>query len=618
MELTEREGPGGIKRRTVLAGLASLAAFGSIGYRLYRLQVAEAEHWASRSERNRIRLQRIPPTRGRILDARGEPLVENRPAFDLVVVPEDAADLAATLERARALLGIELPPAEEILAAARRRPSYEGIVVRRDLPRRAVVRLETRQLDLPGLRLEVGPLRTYPLGPVAAHLLGYVGEVSDAEMAADPRYRPGDRIGKFGAERAFEGTLRGEPGGRQIEVDAAGRRLRVLSEVDERPGASLVLTIDRRLQQFAEQLMDDREGAIVALDPASGAIRALVSRPAFDPNVFARGISGAAWRELAEGPLGRLTDRAIQGQYPPGSTFKIVTAAAALEEGVVTPFTRIFCGGSYRFGRRRYRCWKRGGHGFMNLHDALVQSCDVYFYQAGQRLGVDAIAEYAHRLGLGETTGIRLDGEKPGLIPTRAWKQRRFREPWFAGETLSVAIGQGYVLATPLQMAHLIATVANGGTRYRPRYVDRVVADGGRAIEEFPPEERGRAGLRPSTLHQIRTALRDVVNAPHGTGRRARLRAVDIAGKTGTAQVYRMGRRPAHGEKIARSLRDHAWFVAFAPVEQPEIAIAVLLEHAGGGGGHLAAPLARDLADFHFGLTRGRDYPLRGGTAPVA
>ncbi len=614
MRLSSHEAPHELRRTIVLAGLIVVTVFGILGARLYALQVGEADRWSSLSENNRIRLQRIPPTRGLVLDANGDPLVDNRPAYDVVIVPEDTKDLEATLQRTSILL--DLPPAriETLKKAARKRPAYEGLTAYRDVDWNAVVALETQQLELPGVNLEVGPLRTYPFGDFASHLLGYVGEVSGSDLEAG-NYRMGDLIGKFGAERAWESYLRGVAGGQQIEVNSLGRRLRVLSRVPETRGNSLVLTIDRRLQQFAEQLLEGKEGAIVALRPNTGEVLAMASRPSFDPNPFARGIRQKEWDALTSAKYDPLSNRALQGQYPPGSTFKIITAAAGLEEGIITPFSRLYCGGSYRFGKRRYRCWKRGGHGSMNLHDALVYSCDVFFYQVGKQLGVDTIAEYSRRFGLGAPTGIALANEKPGLIPTSDWKKRRFNEPWYSGETLSVAIGQGFVLTTPLQMANVIAMVANGGVQYRPQYVGRVEAPHGEIIEQLEPEVLGDAGLRRSTLHQIREALRDVVNGKRGTGKKSKLPNIDVGGKTGTAQVFRMGRKAVKTEHMARHLRDHAWFVAFAPVDEPEIAISIVIEHAGRGGGAAAAPLARDLADFYFALTRGRDYQLTDASA---
>lgn len=615
MQLNSREGTNEVRRRLLICGVGVVGMFAGIGLRLYRLQVGQGDTWRSLSENNRIRLQRLTATRGLIYDRNGDPLVDNRPSFDVVVVPEDTKDLAETIRRVALFLRTPDLNVKQLLAAARGRPPYEGLVIKRDVDYDAVVALETHQLELAGVSLDAGPLRTYPFGPVGSHLFGYVGEVSESELGQNPGYRMGDLIGKAGAEKSWESRLRGVPGGQQIEVDALGRKLRVLSRVPQTQGNNMILSVDRRLQLFTEQLMEEHEGSVVVMKPDTGEILAMVSKPTFDPNVFARGIRRDEWRQLVNDKLKPLNNRAIQGQYPPGSTFKIVTAAAALEEGAVNPFTRIFCSGSYPFANRTFRCWKKGGHGSVDLHRALVESCDVYFYQVGVKLGVDAIADYSHRFGLGEVTGITLDHEKPGLIPSTEWKRARFGEPWFQGETLSVAIGQGYVLATPLQMANVVATVANGGTRYRPHFVRRIENAAGDVVEEIQPEVVGNAGLRKSTLLQIREALRDVVNAPNGTGKKAKLPNIDVGGKTGTSQVFKMGKQ-VKTHNMARHLRDHAWFVAFAPVDAPEIAIAVLIEHAGGGGGAMAAPIAHDVADFYFALTRGRSYQLATAEAP--
>jgi penicillin-binding protein 2 len=437
---------------------------------------------------------------------------------------------------------------------------------------------------------------------MAAHLLGYVGEISQQELGARQGYRMGDLIGKGGAERYWENYLRGIDGGQQVEVDAVGRKLRVLSEVEETPGNTLVLTVDRDLQLAAERALEDREGAIVALDTRTGDVLAMVSRPAFDPNIFARGIRAAEWRGLLENRKRPLNSKAVQGTYPPGSTFKMVMAAAALEEGVINPFTTIFCGGGIFFGNRTFRCWRQGGHGNMNVHEALVRSCDVFFYQVGQRLGVDAIAEYAHRFGLGAPTGITLEHESGGIIPSSAWKRQRFGEPWYAGETLSVAIGQGYVTVTPLQMANVMAAIANGGTTYRPQFVKRIESPDGAVVLEQAPVVEHELNFKKSTLLQIRQALSDVVNTSRGTGTKARLATVEVGGKTGTSQVGKLGAERTKQGGMARERKDHAWFVAFAPVGNPEIAVAVLAEHAGEHGGTAAAPIARSVLAHYFNV----------------
>jgi penicillin-binding protein 2 len=600
--VSPREVPVELRRRLAIAVAAVLVIFGLTLVRLWHLQVTEGESYRSLSENNRIRLKRVRATRGTILDRHGRVVVDNRPSFDLVLVPEDAQDVPRTIEALTRLLGPEVGDLSVPLAAARDRPPFEGVTLLRDLDWESTVKIETHHFQLPGVSVQVGPRRTYPFGETAAHLFGYVGEVDRRDLASREGYHLGDLIGKAGIERYWEDYLRGVDGGQQVEVDALGRQLRVLSEVPETPGHTLVLTLDRDLQLVAEEAMRERDGSVVALDPRSGEILALVSRPAFDPNLFARGIRHGEWRALVEDPKRPLNSRAVQGTYPPGSTFKVVMAAAALDEGIVNPFTRIHCGGGLYFGNRTFRCWRKGGHGSMNVHDALVQSCDVFFYQVGSRLGVDTIAEYAHRFGLGSPTGSGFEHESGGLIPTSAWKRQRFGEPWYPGETLSVAIGQGYVTTTPLQMASLVAAVASGGTVYRPHAVRRVETTDGEVVLERGPEPVRDLGLKPSTMLQLREALLGVVNGPRGTGSRARLPSVKVGGKTGTSQIARMGAKRVDQKTLPRRLRDHAWFIAFAPVDDPVIAIAVLAEHAGEGGGAVAAPIARTLLAHHFGI----------------
>lgn len=596
-----REVPDSFRRRLTMTLGLTVLAFASLVARFWQLQVVEGDVHRELSENNRIRLNRVNATRGVIFDRNGRVLVENRPSFDVVMVPEDSRQPTEVLGRLEGYLQQDLPEAQQALASARNRPPFESVVLKRDVDWSTIVAVETRQIELPGVSLQIGPRRNYLYGPLAGHLFGYVGEVSGEELQRLEGYQMGDTIGKYGLERYWEKYLRGENGGQQIEVDAVGRRLRVLREVAEVPGANIRLTIDIELQKAAEEAMEGKEGSLVALDPSNGAILALVSRPAFDPNVFARGITAEEWKALVGDSLHPLSNKAIQGQYPPGSTFKIVVATAALEEGIVNPFTRIYCGGSIHYGNRDFRCWKKGGHGWMNLHQALVQSCDVFFYQVGQRLGVDAIAEYARRFGLGQPTGILLDHEKAGTIPDSVWKRRRYGEPWYSGETLSVAVGQGYVTTTPLQMAGVIATVAANGVRHRPYFVDRIEMPSGE-VADSGDHASVKTGIRASTLTQIQAALRDVVQLDVGTGKRSRLPGIEVAGKTGTSQAVRMGKqdRKVNQMTLPRELRDHAWFVAFAPVAAPEIAVACLIEHAGGGGGLMAAPVVRQVLERYF------------------
>ena len=601
-----REIPPDLQIRIVVAVAVAYVAFSLVGVRLWYLQLERGAEMRSLSEHNRIRLVRLPGSRGVVYDRNGDILIDNRPSFDVVFVPEDARDRRKTLQNLAHYLGDTEPSIHQAVRAPSKRPPYEGIVLRRDVDWEGVVALETHQLDLPGVSLQVVPRRFYPYGPLAAHLLGYVGEVNEGELRDGvSSYRLGDLAGKAGLEKAWDNDLHGTAGGEEVEVDALGRRVRVLQQVPDMPGNTLTLTLDRDLQETAENALGTSDGAIVALDPRNGEVLVMVSHPAYDANIFARGIRRDEWRALVQDPKHPLNNRAVQGQFPPGSTFKIAVAAAALERGVATPSTSVSCSGGIPFGNHFFRCWRKGGHGTVSFHTAIVQSCDVFFYTMGQRLGVDPIAEYARRLGLGLPTGIGLEHEKTGTIPDTQWKRRRFDQPWFSGETLSVAIGQGYVTATPLQMANFVATVANGGTRYRPRYLKRIDAPDGTNRTETAPEILGQADLKASTLAQLHSAMRDVVMNDSGTGKKARVVGIEVAGKTGTSQVVTMGQDRERSNKGAEATRDHAWFIAFAPVEAPEIAIACIVEHAGGGGGAIAAPIVQQILAHYFSRSQG-------------
>lgn len=589
--------------RLGVIGLLIVLVLALLTVRLWQLQVVEGEQFRTSSENNRIRLKRSPPLRGLIYDRQGRVLVDNRPAYNVVLVPEDTPNLGATLTALGTHLTANPTLSVETLPRDPRRPSYEGIVLARDVKWSTLVAVESHQLEIPGVSVEVGSKRRYPLDGLAAHILGYVGEVNAQEMERFPQYRLGDLIGKFGLEKKWETDLRGMGGGQQIEVDAVGKRLRVLNEVEATAGQSLVLTLDQDLQRRTEEILGAREGAIVVLGVQTGEVLAMVSRPGFDPNIFARGVTVDEWRSLMKDPLHPLTNRAIQGQYPPGSTFKVMMAAAALEKKVITPATRFYCPGGLQFGRRYFRCWKKGGHGSVNLQQAIARSCDVYFYQVGQRLGINAIAEYARRFGLGQRLGIALDHEAAATIPDADWKKRVLGAPWYAGETLSVVIGQGYVTTTPLQMAVAAATIANGGTVYRPHIVKRVLSPEGETVKELTPEVVHETGIQAETLQLVRAGMVDVVNSAWGTGKKAKLPDVLVAGKTGTSQV--IGGTKGKGTQLPRQYRDHAWFIAFAPAEAPEVAVACIVEHAGEGGGAAAAPLVQQVLAAYFSLTRG-------------
>jgi len=592
------------KRIKACTGVA-LVAFFALVARLWALQILDGAEMRDRSEHNRIRLRRVVANRGRVVDRFGRILVDSRASYDAVLVPEDAENLEATLKTLALYLHQTAAETRAVLARASGRRPFDEVVVRKDLDRRELIALETHRLELPGVRVRVAPRRSYPLGPVLAHVLGYVGEVGKADLGPGAPYAVGDLIGKAGVEKEWERELRGVNGGKQVEVDAAGRQLRVLDEVPPIPGRTLVLSIDLDLQRAAEEALGNAVGAVVALDPRNGEILAMTSHPSYDPNLFARGIRPPEWRRLLMSPHHPLSNRAIQGRYPPGSIFKIVVAAAALEQGAITPLTQLPCHGGVQFGNRYFRCWKKGGHGLLTLHEALVESCDSFFYQLAERLDIDTIANYARAFGLGRPTGIGLPGEKSGTVPDAAWKRRRFDDRWYLGETLPVAIGQGYLTVTPVQAAAMIATLATG-VSYPLHLAKRVEAPDGTVLREFAPRRASRPPLREMTFARVRGALRDVVNGDRGTGKRARLAYVDVAGKTGTSQVARLGRKRRKPEELPWKKRDHAWFVAYAPAKDPQIAVAALVEHAGGGGGAVAAPRARKVLDSYFHLREQR------------
>jgi penicillin-binding protein 2 len=444
----------------------------------------------------------------------------------------------------------------------------------------------------------------------ASHLLGTIGEIEARQLASDDfeGYRAGEIVGQFGLELRLESHLRGRAGGLNLVVDVAGREIETLEMIDPVPGGRAILTIDLDLQRAAEEGFRaeevdglDKMGALVALDPRSGEVLALVSRPTYDPNSFAGGIDSETWQELLGDEWRPLRNRALSGQYPPGSTYKAIVAIAGLAEKEITPEETVFCPGHYRLGRRIYRCWKRGGHGEVNLVEALKGSCDVYFYQLGVKIGIDRIAQYARRFGLGTVTGVGLRGEKGGLVPTKEWKERARQEAWLKGETVSASIGQGFNLVTPIQLAVAFAAIGNGGTVYEPRLVKRLETWDGKLVSEPDSLQRGQALVSPEVLRAVREGLTAVVQGERGTGARARVEGVVVAGKTGTTQVVSLDLvKDLEDDEIPMRYRDHALFAAFAPAEDPEIAISVLVEHAGAGGGSVAAPIAQRVLARYF------------------
>jgi len=596
-----RYDPGEYRDRFTLFFWVILAAVCLLVLRLWYLQIIKGEELLKRSENNRIRIRDVKAMRGIILDARGVVLVENRPSYDVVIFPEDVKDLKGLVEKLETLyakVGLTFPMDYETILENRR--PFTPLRVDRNVSREKLALIETHSLDLPGVGIDVMPVREYYYGESMAHVIGYIGEVSRDELEREKSagYKSGDFIGKFGLEKALDRYIRGKPGGEQVEVNVVGRKVKTLGRVEPVQGYRVVLTIDSQVQKAAWAAMEGKAGAVVALDPRDGSILALVSRPGFDPNLFNRGVSADVWEKISSNPLHPMENRAIAGQYPPGSTYKLIVAAAALEEGIITPETSFNCPGSFEMGTRTFRCWRKHGHGRVSLHRAIVESCDVYFYNVGKLLGVDRLAQYAQAFGLGARTGVAMAGERRGLIPTRDWKLARFGVPWQPGETISIAIGQGYNTATPLQLANAYAAVANGGEFFTPRVVQRIETDDGEIIEEFRPEKKAVLPVSRENLQLLKRALWGVVNEPGGTGGQARVAGRDVCGKTGTAQVIGMAEGD-DGSAYPYEYRDHALFVSFAPRDNPEIVVAVVAEHSGHGGS-AAAPVARKVLEAYF------------------
>jgi len=598
-----------IERRIPFVAVLIVVIFSVFFARLFQLQLVQTDDLRRRSQRNYVRTVRLEAPRGDILDREGRVLATTRPAFGLQVIPSDVHQSELTYALLSMLIDRESGELRELVESPRGRGRFQPVRLAGDLSYDQRARLESHLYALPGVVSDVRPRRHYVGGQLAAHVLGYLGEIQRQQLAtrsfAD--YRQGDVIGQAGIEWVMQSQLRGSAGGRNLVVDVAGRVVDVLAEIDPDPGGSVALTLDLDLQRAAEEAFlpevlggPAKIGALAALDVRSGDVLALVSKPSFDPNDFAGGIDGETWNALLSDEWRPIQDRAISGQYPPGSTYKPFVAAAGLQAGIVDPEEKIFCPGSFRLGRRTYRCWKRAGHGWVDLRRAIVESCDVYFYQLGLEIGVDRLASYARSFGLGSLTGIQLPHEKPGLVPTSAWKERRFDEVWLRGETLSASIGQGFNLATPLQLAVAYAAIANGGKVLAPRLVLQSADRDGNVIPAPPPEVRGTVTVSDEHLERLREALEAVVGEIHGTGARARVPGVRVAGKTGTAQVVALDHTEGLDEdEVEFRHRDHAWFVGFAPAEAPEIVVAALVEH-GGHGGSSAGPIVQRVLARYF------------------
>ncbi|MEQ8666416.1 MAG: penicillin-binding protein 2 [Rhodospirillales bacterium] len=588
------------RRMAMLAG-GKFVLLSALGARLYYLQVVESDRYKTLADENRINFRLLPPPRGRIIDRNGLVIADNAQNYRVLMVSENTPSVENTLDILSTIMPISDNDRARVIRDMQRNKSFVPVTVRENLAWEQVAQIEVNTPDLPGVLIDVGQSRNYPFGEDFAHVLGYVAPVAEGEATGDPLLElPGFRIGKAGLEKVHDLALRGTGGNSQVEVNAYGRVIRELSRQEGESGSAVQLTIDRELQRYTANRLAGESASVTVLDVHNGEVLSLVSSPSFDPNRFNHGLTGPEWRALVNNPRTPLINKVIQGQYAPGSTFKMVVALAALERGIVTPDTEFFCSGSMTLGNAKFHCWKKHGHGTMNCRSAIMQSCDVYFYEVAKRVGIERIGAMARRLGLGDKLGIDLPGESAGLVPSDAWKRGAIGAPWQKGETVILGIGQGYILTTPLQLAIMAARIANGGKAIQPRLTRAVIgADG--AAGPAPNLEAESLDIDPKNLALIRQAMSDVVNSPYGTAHRSKLEMPDVemAGKTGTVQVRRISKAERDtgvlkNEDLPWEQRDHALFVAFAPVDKPRYAISVVVEH-GGSGSRAAAPIARDV-----------------------
>jgi penicillin-binding protein 2 len=588
--------------------VAVLFAALAVGFWIF--QIAQHQKFLETAENNRLRKLPLPAPRGVLLDRDGRILVENQNTLNIALVREQTKNVGDVLRLLAAATGVSEAQLKDTINRRRREPTYHPIILIENASREQVIAVWARRLELPGIIYQEVPSRRYPASDMAAHVFGYVGEVNDAQLQR-PEYQgvePGTLVGQAGVELAYNRNLMGQEGNKTVVVNSVGREIRELSKLDPTVGRSMQLTIDSDVQKSIEDgfAASGFDGAAVVLDPRNGEVLGFTSRPAYDPNAFAAGIDRATWASLITDQLKPLQNRALQGTYSPGSTFKMAVGLAGLEEGVITPDFHVHCSGGATFYGRYFKCWKKGGHGSIDLRHAIEQSCDVYFYTVGNMLGVDRINKWATLFGLGVKSGIDLPNELPGLVPSTAWKAEHTKEKkWYAGETISVAIGQGQVSVTPISMAVYTATLANGGTRVTPHLVKAM--DDGQGLKPVPPPPpQSQVEVTPEKLQAIRDGMWLVVNGGAGTAARVRIAGKDVCGKTGTAQmISNQGRTSA--SRSTKNLRDHGWFTFFAPRDNPEIAGVVFLEH--GIHSANAASVAKHILETYFAKKEGRPLP---------
>ncbi|TAJ88427.1 MAG: penicillin-binding protein 2 [Reyranella sp.] len=593
-------------RRALVLGGAQAVLLTALAGRLYQLQVVETDRFANLADENRISMRLLPPSRGLIFDRGGAPLAVNRNNFRVMAASDRGRGVDVLVERLDQILALGDADKARLLRELRRSRNAQPVVVRENLGWEEVARIEFNAPDLPGVFIDLGQSRDYPEGELMSHIVGYTGRVADEDLAGrdDPVLQLATmRFGKKGVERSFEDDLRGRAGAVQVEVNAVGRVVRELDRTEGQPGANALLTIDLDIQRFAaEKMKEHQSGSVVVLDVVTGDVIAMVSTPGFDPSTFARGITQGEWRDLLDDPQRPLHNKAIAGVYPPGSTYKMVTALAALESKAIDPWTRLPCPGYLELGKIKFHCWLKGGHGSTNVSEAIAMSCDCFFYEAARRAGIDRVSDMAQRLGFGKVSELGLPGESAANQPTRAWKQEKVGKAWQHGDTFNLGIGQGYMTATPLQLAIMTARIANGGYEVQPNLL---LAKATPREELVPPVPRTRPTapslrLNPQHLAIVRQGMADVVNAGHGTANALRVKQAEFtfAGKTGTAQVKRITEREREmgitQASLPWHLRHHALFVCYGPVDNPRYACAVIVEH-GQAGGATAGPIGRDV-----------------------
>lgn len=587
------------RHRLSVATYFVTTAFALLFLRIFYLQVIEGPEYRQLSENNCIRLENIEYSRGLIFDRNGVLLVDNRPSFNLNFVLSNAKPVESTIDKLSKYIDMSTEGLNAQINGIKGMSCYRPFLLKQDIGRDVLASIEAHKYDLPGVSVDVKPKRHYIYGNRAAHLIGYLSEISANELKEE-KYsgnKPGDYIGKFGVEKSFGKFLTGKRGIRYVEVNAVGQVVRVLKTVEAQAGSNIYLTIDENLQKKAEELLKDRAGAAIAMDPFSGEILAMASSPSFDSNLFVSGMSHEEWENIISHPDRPIENKAIKAAYPPASTYKILTAIAALEEKIIDYNTFSYCPGYLRHGNRSYMCWKKGGHGWTNIIKALAVSCDVFFYEIGQKVDIDKLEWYAKACGLGAQTGIDLEQEGTGLIPSTKWKKKRLGYAWTSGENLSAVIGQGYNLATPIQILLLISEIANGGERIKPLVVKKIMTPDGKLVMESKPEKLGRIPASQKTIDIVRQGLCDAVNKNYGTAYRARPDGgINMCGKTGTAQV--VGRKQTDSnydvKTVPHQYKPHAWFACYAPATNPKIAITVIVEH-GEHGSSAAAPIAKEL-----------------------